>query len=166
MNPLSPSTRTVATYLVLSADRAALQARYGQVWDTSELAGDFEVLEFAAPFVIARRTSDRKLGSLLFQHAPRLYFSFEEDSLAALPSMGGASNSVIALATIAAITTRRKMRPATATIPWSAGSELLGLATSRQLLNPEKPASRVGIKFVFDALRQRREWRRNGNPIN
>jgi hypothetical protein len=62
-----------------AADRAALQARYGQVWDTSELAGEFEVLEFAAPFVLVKCKADRKLGSLLFQHHPRYYFAFEED---------------------------------------------------------------------------------------
>jgi hypothetical protein len=35
-----------------AAERAALEERYGQVWDTSELANDFEVLDFAAPFVV------------------------------------------------------------------------------------------------------------------
>ena len=35
-----------------AADREALQVRYGQVWDTSELASEFEVLEFAAPFQV------------------------------------------------------------------------------------------------------------------
>ena len=62
-----------------AAERAALAERYGRVWDTSELANDFEVLEFAAPFVIVRRKADKKLGSLMFQHYPRYYFSFEED---------------------------------------------------------------------------------------
>ena len=54
-----------------NAERAALVERYGQVWDTSELANDFEVLEFAAPFVVVRRKADKKLGSLMFQHHPR-----------------------------------------------------------------------------------------------
>ena len=62
-----------------NAERAALVERYGQVWDTSELANDFEVLEFAAPFVVVRRKADKKLGSLMFQHYPRFYFSFQED---------------------------------------------------------------------------------------
>ena len=78
-----PTQQTRRSLLVAinrqAADRVALQARYGQVWDTSELASEFEVLEFAAPFVIVTRKADRKLGSLLFQHHPRYYFAFEED---------------------------------------------------------------------------------------
>ena len=62
-----------------AAERAALEERYGQVWDTSELANDFEVLEFAAPLVVVRRKADDKLGSLMFQHLPRYYFAFHED---------------------------------------------------------------------------------------
>jgi hypothetical protein len=62
-----------------AAERAALEERYGQVWDTSELADDFEVLGFAAPFVVVRRKAGGKLGSLMFQHFPRYYFSFQED---------------------------------------------------------------------------------------
>ncbi len=61
------------------ADRVVLEARYGQVWSTSELANDFEVLGFAAPFVVVKRKSDGKVGSLMFQHHPRFYFSFESD---------------------------------------------------------------------------------------
>ena len=40
------------------ADRPTLEARHGQVWDTEELARDFEVLSFAAPYVVVRRKSD------------------------------------------------------------------------------------------------------------
>ena len=61
------------------AERDVLEIRYGQVWNTSELAEDFEVLEFAAPFVVVRRKTDTKLGSLMFQHHPRYYFAFQED---------------------------------------------------------------------------------------
>jgi hypothetical protein len=60
-----------------AGDRATLEARYGQVWDTAELAADFEVDSFAAPFVIVRRKLDGQEGSLAFQHTPRLYFNFE-----------------------------------------------------------------------------------------
>jgi hypothetical protein len=62
-----------------AAGRAALEARYGPVWSSSELASDFEVSRFAAPFVVVKRKSDGKVGSLMFQHHPRYYFSFEED---------------------------------------------------------------------------------------
>ena len=78
-----PTEETRRALLVVvngeAADRAALEARYGPVWSTSELASDFEVLGFAAPFVVVKRKSDGTTGSLLFQHHPRYYFSFEED---------------------------------------------------------------------------------------
>jgi hypothetical protein len=60
-------------------DREALAAQYGQVWNTEELAREFEVLGYLAPFVVVRRTSDGRLGSLEFQHDPRYYFSFQLD---------------------------------------------------------------------------------------
>jgi hypothetical protein len=63
-----------------SRGRAALEAEYGQVWDTQELQRDFEVLGFMAPFVVVRRLSDGKKGSLEFRHSPRLYFNFTVDS--------------------------------------------------------------------------------------
>ena len=69
----------VAVINCQSAERSALEERYGQVWDTSQLANDFEVLGFAAPLVVVRRKADDKLGSLMFQHHPRYYFSFQED---------------------------------------------------------------------------------------
>jgi len=56
-----------------AAERAALEARYGQVWNTSEVANDFEVLEFAAPFAVVKRKADSKMGSLMFQHHPRCF---------------------------------------------------------------------------------------------
>ena len=59
--------------------RQALEAEYGQVWSTDELARDFEVLGFMAPFVVVRRKSDGCKGSLMFTHLPRFYFSFRED---------------------------------------------------------------------------------------
>lgn len=57
-------------------ERTATEAKYGQVWDTQELGRDFEVLGFAAPFVVVRRKADGVKGSLMFQHNPRYYFSF------------------------------------------------------------------------------------------
>lgn len=56
--------------------REALEAEYGQVWDTGQLAEDFEVLGFLAPVVVVRRRADGMKGSLMFQHSPRFYFSF------------------------------------------------------------------------------------------
>lgn len=61
------------------AGRAALEREYGQVWNAEELRRDFEVKSFAAPFVIVRRRSDGRMGSLEFQHHPRFYFNFQEE---------------------------------------------------------------------------------------
>jgi hypothetical protein len=56
--------------------REALEAEHGQVWNAEELSADFEVTGFLAPFVVVRRKSDGKRGSLEFQHQPRIYFGF------------------------------------------------------------------------------------------
>lgn len=60
-------------------ERAALEVQHGEVWDTDELQRDFEVMGFAAPFVVVRRRSDGMVGSLFFQHEPRFYFGFSPD---------------------------------------------------------------------------------------
>ena len=59
--------------------REALEAEYGQVWDTEQLTKDFEVIGFMAPLVVVRRRGDGVKGSLEFQHSPRLYWGFVED---------------------------------------------------------------------------------------
>jgi hypothetical protein len=59
--------------------REALEAQHGQVWSTDELTRDFEVLGFLAPYVVVRRRSDGRKGSLEFQHSPRFYFGFTLD---------------------------------------------------------------------------------------
>ena len=59
-------------------ERSAIEAAYGQVWDTEELKRDFEGHGFLAPLVAVRRKSDGKKGALTFQHAPRFYWGFEE----------------------------------------------------------------------------------------
>lgn len=60
-------------------DRAALEALYGRVWDTSELS-EFVIIGFMAPFIVVQRKSDGVKGSLEFQHGPpRLYFNFVAD---------------------------------------------------------------------------------------
>jgi hypothetical protein len=43
--------------------REALEAEYGQVWDTEQLTGEFEVIGFMAPLVVVRRRSDGVKGS-------------------------------------------------------------------------------------------------------
>ena len=59
--------------------REALEAEHGQVWDTKEMQEDYDVTGFLAPFVVVRRKSDGVVGSLKFQHNPRLYFDFQAD---------------------------------------------------------------------------------------
>lgn len=56
-----------------------LEARYGQMWDPDELARDFTVEGFMGPFVVVIRKRDGQIGSLEFQHHPRLYFNFVPD---------------------------------------------------------------------------------------
>jgi hypothetical protein len=61
-------------------DRQRLEAEHGvgNVWDTSGLQHDFEVLAFLAPFCQVRRRADGVRGLVMFQHGPpRLYFRFE-----------------------------------------------------------------------------------------
>ena len=62
-----------------AGSREALEATYGEVFDTTQLASDFEVLGFIAPYVIVRRKTDAVKGSLMFQHHPRFYFSFQPE---------------------------------------------------------------------------------------
>lgn len=59
--------------------REALEAKHGQVWDTSELQQDFDVLGFLAPYVVVARKSDGQKGSLKFQGSPRFYFGWSAD---------------------------------------------------------------------------------------
>lgn len=60
-----------------SLTRAELEARYGQVWNTRELAQQFVITSIVAPHVIVRRKADDVVGKLSFQNAPRYYHSFE-----------------------------------------------------------------------------------------
>lgn len=53
------------------------QAEYR--WDSDQLRDEFEVIGFMAPFVVVRRKSDGRKGTLEFTHSPRFYFNFVED---------------------------------------------------------------------------------------
>ena len=59
-----------------ASDRLDLERQYGQVWDTDQLRADFEVVGFAAPFVVAKDRTTGVTGSLEFQHNPRVYFNW------------------------------------------------------------------------------------------
>jgi hypothetical protein len=64
-----------------TAARAALEARYGKVWNTGELKTEYEVLQFSAPCVVVRRRCDGIRGTLYFQPSPRFYFSFQPEGV-------------------------------------------------------------------------------------
>jgi hypothetical protein len=62
-----------------SAEREELERRHGKVWSTAELGTDFEVVGFAAPFIVVKRRDNGEVGSLEFQHMPRYYFKYRKD---------------------------------------------------------------------------------------
>lgn len=51
---------------------------YPDACTTDELQERYEVLSFLAPFVVVRRKSDNKLGTMQFNGRPRVYYAFEE----------------------------------------------------------------------------------------
>ena len=76
-DPTEPVRRQLVSEInAAPGSREALEAQHGQIWDTLQLRDDFEVLGFAAPFVVVRRRADGVRGSLMFQHQPRFYFCF------------------------------------------------------------------------------------------
>jgi len=72
-----PRRQRLAEINAAPGSREALEAKHGKVWDTSELTAEFAVTGFMAPLVVVRRKSDGVVGSLEFQHSPRLYFNFQ-----------------------------------------------------------------------------------------
>ena len=56
--------------------KSALEFEHGKVWDTNELAQEFTVESFMAPFVVVIQKETGMKGTLMFQHHPRYYFSF------------------------------------------------------------------------------------------
>lgn len=76
-DPTEPYRRMRQAELNSAMDvRDNLEKKYGQVWDTTELRKDFEVVGFAAPFVLAKHKDTGVKGSLEFQHDPRFYFNW------------------------------------------------------------------------------------------
>ncbi len=57
-------------------EREALEGQYGQVWTTDEVASEFIIVAFSAPFVEAIKKDSGETGILEFQHCPRFYFSW------------------------------------------------------------------------------------------
>ena len=69
----------VAEINAAPGSREALEAEHGQVWDTAQMTVEFCVTMFMAPFVVVKRKSDDKWGTLMFQHSPRFYFNFQAE---------------------------------------------------------------------------------------
>jgi len=57
--------------------REALEAKYGQVYNLTELQARWKVTGFAAPFVVVERLADGVVGSMMFSHRPRYYHSWQ-----------------------------------------------------------------------------------------
>ena len=72
-------TENLRREMLANGQPAADLEQAEQRWTTQELGRDFEVIGFMAPFVVVRRKSDGKKGSLEFTHNPRFYFNFVED---------------------------------------------------------------------------------------
>lgn len=56
-----------------------LTEQHGKLWSTEDLRAEFDVIGFAAPYVVVTRKSDGVKGSMQFTHNPRFYFSFVAD---------------------------------------------------------------------------------------
>ena len=79
-DPTEPIRREmVAEINAVEGSREYLEAKHGEVWDTTELQEQFEVTGFMAPFVGVRRRCDGKRGSVMFQASPRVYFKFQPE---------------------------------------------------------------------------------------
>jgi hypothetical protein len=79
--PLTDQQADVIRAAMILSDQPAadLAANEDQTWTTDELQQDFDVLGFAAPFIVVTRKSDGVKGTLEFTSQPRIYFSFRED---------------------------------------------------------------------------------------
>jgi hypothetical protein len=62
-----------------NAERKRLEGIHSKVWNTDEMSSEFEAIGFMAPYIVVKRKSDGKKGSLEFQHMPRFYFNFMTD---------------------------------------------------------------------------------------
>ena len=79
-DPTEPIRREmVAQINAIEGSREYLSAKHGEIWDTTELQEQFEVLGFMAPFVGVRRRCDGLKGSVMFQANPRFYFGFSPE---------------------------------------------------------------------------------------
>jgi hypothetical protein len=76
---MSDETENVRRAMIATGQPQRDLAQAEQRWNTEELGRDFQVIGFAAPFVVVVRKSDGVKGSLEFTNSPRFYFNFVED---------------------------------------------------------------------------------------
>jgi hypothetical protein len=79
MTAADPTGQARREMIAAGQPAADLAADGGRKWTTDELRAEFEVIGFAAPFVVVRRLSDGQKGSLEFTHTPRVYFGWRPD---------------------------------------------------------------------------------------
>ena len=72
-------TENLRRQMLANGQPAADLEQAEQRWTTAEMARDFTVSGFMAPFVIVTRKSDGAKGTLEFTHSPRFYFNWRED---------------------------------------------------------------------------------------
>lgn len=71
-----PESQLPKMFAESNASRESLEAKYGQVWSPAEVERDFNVLGFAAAFLLVSRKSDGTKGSLSYQDEQRFYFDW------------------------------------------------------------------------------------------
>ena len=76
---MTDDTETIRRAMLESGQPHRDLAQAGQRWDSDQLRAEFEVIGFAAPFVVVRRKADGVKGSMEFTHSPRWYFNFVPD---------------------------------------------------------------------------------------
>ena len=76
---MNDETENVRRAMIATGQPQRDLAEAKERWTTDDLSRDFEVIGFAAPFVVVVRKADGVKGSLEFAHSPRVYFNFVAD---------------------------------------------------------------------------------------
>lgn len=79
MADFDPTAAARARLIHEGGVQKAFEEDRGTMYSTDSLVCHFEVIAYAAPFVVARRKRDGVLGSLMFTHQPRIYFAWLPD---------------------------------------------------------------------------------------
>lgn len=79
MDSTEQARRELVQEVNQDTERAKLEEKYGEIMATSEMQERYTVEGFLAPFIVCRRKTDGKRGTLIFSHSPRYYFSWQED---------------------------------------------------------------------------------------